>query len=58
MCETRNFVEMERNEGDRGLLNSLGNFWDWGGMLGSMGKWNLIDLVRGRGPKGKNTGPT
>ena len=58
MCETRNFVEMERNEGDRGLLNSWGNFWEWGGMLGSRGKWNLRDWVRGRGPKGQNTGPT
>ena len=58
MCETRDFVEMERNEGDRGLLNSWGNFWEWGGMLGSRGKWNLRDWVRGRGWKGQNTGQT
>ena len=25
-------------------------------MLGSRGKWNLRDRVRGRGPKGQNTG--
>ena len=43
MCETRDFVEMKRNEWDRGLLNSWENFWEWGGMLGSRGKWNLRD---------------
>ena len=58
MCVTRDFAEMKRNEGDRGLINSWGNFWEWGGMLGSRGKWNLRDWVRGRGPKGQNTGPT
>ena len=52
----KGFSEMKWNEGDRGLLNSWENFWKWGGMLEGMGKWNLRNWVRRRGPKRKNTG--
>lgn len=54
----KGFAEMKWNEGDMELLNSLGNFGRYGGMLGSRGKWNLKNWVKGRGPKRKNTGPT
>ena len=50
MCETRNFVEMERNEGDRGLLNSWGNFRSREGFK-EAGKVESQRLSEGKGSK-------
>ena len=51
MCETRNFVEMKRNEGDKGILNSWGNFLEVGRDVRKQGKVESQRLSEGKGSK-------
>lgn len=54
MCETRNFVEMERNEGNMGASKFLGKFLEVGRDVRKQGKVESQRLSEGEGvQKGK-----
>ena len=51
MCGTRDFVEMKRNEGDRGASKFLGKFLGVGRDFRKQGKVESQRLSEGKGSK-------